>query len=312
MILALPTHFIDTIFVHGSIDELTMKFVPPLDAKFELPTSPPQNGTIVEDVHEWVQALNEYLHHGVKDFVDRPQWNEERNSRGGESLLAIQNRPSMWGRSVVCNSFADGGVIYTEDAIKERRKALQIANAEFDPLAFEGIASNVLDPTPSQWLLDHGIQRMVVGHKPTGDCAAVLSSKYTGVEIVAVDTSYSHRKDLKESCKRFGDSRGDAIALVEIVGKEECNWLESFGVLSCCNEYRNYYPILNRSKRSEEFNDVGDPYLGRQLPNSWWVKALTEASNYHLCRGTGRFVEYCSRPMNEVRNELDQRECVEN
>ena len=207
----------------------------------------------------------------------------------------------MWGRTVVCNSFADGGVIHSENALNERKKALQIANEQLDPRAFEGIASNVLDPAPSKWLLDHGIQRMVVGHKPTGDCAAVLSSKYTGVEIVSVDTSYSHRKDLKESRKRFGDSRGDAIALVEIVGNGECNRLESFGVLACCNEYRNYYPMLN----SEEFNDIGDPYLGRQLPSGWWVKASTGASNYHLCRGTGRLVEYCSRPINEVKSELD-------
>ena len=108
-----------------------MKYVPTLDTKFELPTSlPPTDGSdgrMIENVHEWVQALNDYLQQGLKDFDNRPHWNEDRTSRGGEAVLAIQNRPSMWGRSVVCNSYADGGIIHTPDAEKERQRALQVA-----------------------------------------------------------------------------------------------------------------------------------------------------------------------------------------
>ena len=102
----------NTVFVHGAIDRLTAKFVPALDTKFQLPQAPPPpfdaphsslpiDGRLIDDVHEWVDALNEYMRHGMQDFVNRPEWNAERNSRGGESLLAIQNRPAMWGRSVV-------------------------------------------------------------------------------------------------------------------------------------------------------------------------------------------------------------------
>lgn len=107
----------------------------------------------------------------------------------------------------MCNSYADGGVILTEEALVERREALQSAQ-NGDALAFEGIASDVMDPAPSKWLLEHGIQRLVVGHKPTADSPAVLSSQFTGVEIVSVDLSYSHRRDLGDSAtatKRFGE-----------------------------------------------------------------------------------------------------------
>eukprot|EP00571_Detonula_confervacea_P006065 CAMPEP_0172313510 /NCGR_PEP_ID=MMETSP1058-20130122/20330_1 /TAXON_ID=83371 /ORGANISM="Detonula confervacea, Strain CCMP 353" /LENGTH=576 /DNA_ID=CAMNT_0013027169 /DNA_START=123 /DNA_END=1853 /DNA_ORIENTATION=- len=306
----------NTIFVHGAIDSLTMKFVPSLGTKFEVPTLPPPpfaapyeairtDGRIIENVHEWVESLNNYLKQGLKDFSHRPQWNDERTSRGGEGLLAIQNRPSMWGRSVVCNSYADGGVVSTDDAEQKRQQALLTAQEQLDPLAFEGIASNVMDPAPAQWLLKHGIQRIVVGHKPTGDCPAVLSSKYTGVEIVAVDTSFSHRKDLHESenigMKRFGENRGEAIAMVEIAGKDALsNWLETSGVLACGTEYSNEFPILSSSDGNKE---KGDHHLGRKLSNGWWVKVAVPP-NYHLCRGSGRFIEYDIRSMKDVMNDL--------
>lgn len=91
----------NTIFVHGAIDRLTMKYVPSLDTKFHVPKHPPPpfhdphteepaDGKIVEDVQEWIQSLNEYLHHGLEDFSARPMWNEDRTSRGGEGLLPRQ------------------------------------------------------------------------------------------------------------------------------------------------------------------------------------------------------------------------------
>jgi len=294
----------NTIFVHGSIDELTMKYVPSPDTKFELPTSlPPEDGsdgTMIENVHKWVEALNDYLQQGLKDFDDRPHWNEDRTSRGGEAVLAIQNRPSMWGRSVVCNSYADGGIIHTPDAEKERQRALQ---DEVDPLQYEGIASNVFDTKPAQWLLEHGIQRIVVGHKPTGDCAAVFSSTYNGVEILSVDTSYSHHKDVTDGTKRFGNNRGDTIALIEITGEDRMNnWLESFGTIKCGTEYSNRLPTLRKSGDKEDKDD-GDSYIGRRLPSGWWVKASIPP-NYYLCRGSGRTVEYKTRPKEEIISEL--------
>lgn len=294
----------NTIFVHGAIDRLTMRFVPSKHSKFELPTSPPptfsepsietKDGKMIDNVHEWVQSLNEYLHDGLKDFESRPHWNEDRTSRGGEALLAIQNRPSMWGRSVVCNSYADGGVVATDHAEEQRRQALRVAEEELNPLAFEGIASNVFDQEPADWLLAHGIKRIVVGHKPTGDCPAVLSSAYTGVEVCSVDTSFARRRDIStgEKSNRFGVNRGDAIALVEIAGSDHHNnCLEISGTLADGTEYSNTHPHIGNN------NDTvtGDSILGKRTLDGWWIKASVSPGRYHLCKGNGRTVEYDTR-----------------
>ena len=297
----------NTIFVHGAIDRLTMRFVPSKDSKFDLPKLPPPSfsnpsleildGTMIEDVHEWVQALNEYLHDGLKDFETRPKWNEERTTRGGEALLAIQNRPSMWGRSIVCNSYADGGVVATDDAEEQRQQALRKAEQDLNPLAFEGIASNVFDPVPADWLQKYGIKRIVVGHKPTGDCPAVLSSAYTGVEVCSVDTSFARRRDIStdEDSNRFGVNRGDAIALVEIAGTDgHNNRLEISGTLADGTEYSNAHPHIGSNSNEEE---MVDSILGKRTADGWWVKASVSPGSYHLCRGSGRNVEY------EVRGE---------
>lgn len=316
----------NTIFVHGAIDRLTMKYVPSPTTKFELPKSlpppfeapyaaTPTDGKIIENVHEWVQNLNSYLHRGLDDFVARPEWNEERTSRGGESVLAIQCRPAMWGRSVVCNSYADGGVIATPDAEAERKRATRAARERSDPVQFEGIASDAMDPEPAGWLSRHGIRRVVVGHKPTGDCPAVLSHEYHGVEVVAVDTSYSRRRDLAGDNdgtagegEQFGERRGRAIAVVEIAGEDASsrNWLETSGVLACGTEYSNRFPILggpDDDGGEDDDDDFGDRHLGRRLSDGWWVKAAVPP-NYHLCRGSGRFVEYDIRPMEDVVDDL--------
>ncbi len=194
--------------------------------------------------------------------------------------------------------------------MEERKQALQIAEENLDPLAFEGIASNVFDPVPAKWLNAHGIFRIVVGHKPTGDCPAVLSSIYTGIEIVSADTSYSRRNGLTNDHgeNKFGEFRGPAIANVEIVGSDKyCNRLETSGTLACGTEYSNKYPLLRKSTKtgtSDDINnigdDIGDPFIGRKISSGWWIKAKISPNHYHLCRGSGRVVEYDVRPVVEV------------
>ncbi|OEU12018.1 hypothetical protein FRACYDRAFT_147895, partial [Fragilariopsis cylindrus CCMP1102] len=202
-----------TLFCHGAVDRHTMGFVPKLDTKFENPTSKPKAGRSFisstsrsngdsDAVSEWTEALNEYLKIGLNDYNQRPNWNANRTSRGGEALLALQNRAAMWGRSIVSNCYGDGGCITTSYAT-EVRKERQLDddtddnddddnnNGVDDPLLFENTSSDPMDTDVSQWLLQNGIHRVVVGHKPTGDSPAVLSADYTGVEIVSADTSFS-------------------------------------------------------------------------------------------------------------------------
>ena len=63
------------------------------------------DGRRVDRVDEWVMGLNEYLAEGLRDHAARPGWDETRSSRGGEALMALQNRPAMSGRSVVSNCY---------------------------------------------------------------------------------------------------------------------------------------------------------------------------------------------------------------
>lgn len=181
--------------------------------------------------------------------------------------------------------------------------ALKASIEYSNPLSFEGTASNALDPEPAKWLLDHQIRRIVVGHKPTGDCPSVLSASYTGVEVVSADTSYSNRKELGNAFCAYGECRGAAISLIEIVGSKDSNWLEISGSLACGRLYSNRFPMIYRDIINET-SDTGDINLGKRLPDGWWVKAKISPEQYHLCRGSGRSVEYELRLSEDVRRQL--------
>ena len=151
-----------------------------------------------------------------------------------------------------------------------------------DPLVFEGISSDPMDKNVAEWLKKDGIQRVVVGHRPTGDCPAVLSSSYTGLEIVSADTSFSDTS--------ADDNRGRAITVVEILGKSEVdNHLEVSGILQDGSEYSTRYARLHPNGTDDS---VGDAMLGTMLGrDGWWIKASVEGS-YYLTRGSGRKVEF--------------------
>ena len=86
----------NTLFLHGAVDVNTMQCVPHHDTRFELPKTRAQAGKVCDDLMEWVSSLNEYLRVGLQDYQARPMWDEDRKSRGGEALLALQNRCAVW------------------------------------------------------------------------------------------------------------------------------------------------------------------------------------------------------------------------
>lgn len=272
----------NTLFCHGAVDQATMQFIPSLQTKFHLPTTKAPPAAMIDNVHEWTKALNQFLKEGLIDFEKRPYWNHDRTSRGGEALMAMQNRPAMWGRTIVSNCYGDGGCITTSHAARFRddpqRKQMQQTN----PLAFEDVTSDPTDLTVAAWLLKDGIQRVVVGHKPTGDCPAVLSPLYSGVEIVSADTSFSDTS--------AHDNRGQALAIVEIVGESPTdNQLVLSGVLRDGSNYSSTHVRLHPEGVDPS---TGDPNLGTTWGDQgWWIKAIVNA-NYYLTRGNGRQVEY--------------------
>lgn len=283
----------NTLFCHGAVDQATMKFIPSVETKFENPPSKPPPADEIDNVQEWTKALNNYLRHGLGDFQSRPHWNKERTTRGGEALMALQNRPAMWGRSIISNCYGDGGCITTDEAARIRNEPQRKDMERTNPLAFEKVSSDPMDQRVADWLLKDGIQRVVVGHKPTGDCPAVLSALYTGVEIVSADTSFSDTS--------AGDNRGKALALVEIIGASSTdNSLELSGFLRNGSRYSTVFVRLH-----PEGVDIssGDPNLGKRVgEEGWWIKSAVDGQ-YHLTRGNGRKVEYHSVPQRCIANE---------
>ena len=275
----------NTLFVHGAVDANTMKYIPRRDTRFERPLSRPPPGKMCDDLNEWVDALNDFLEAGLLDYRSRPFWDEDRTSRGGGALLALQNRAAVWGRSIISNCYGDGGCITTNHALLYLDDPNRSELEERDPLVFENVSSNPRDPKVAAWLKDNHIRRVIVGHKPTGDCPAVLSAIYTGVEIVSGDTSYS---DVTAD-----DNRGMALPNIEIVGKSAIdNQLEISGRLS---DGRVYHSVFNRLHGDEIDETVGDSNLGIETKDGFWIKAHT-SEHYRLCRGKGREVEHNDVP----------------
>lgn len=272
----------NTLFCHGCVDRATMRFIPSMHTKFENPASKPPPAAEIDNVQEWTRQLNHFMKSGLEDFQKRPRWDKTRTTRGGEALMALQNRPAMWGRSIISNCYGDGGCITTENAAKIRDDPERQRMEQTNPLIFEKVCSDPLDEDVAKWLLKDGIRRVVVGHKPTGDCPAVLSSLYTGVEIVSADTSFSDTS--------ADDNRGRALALVEIVGHSSTdNSLKLSGVTREGSCYSSMYVRLHEDGVDES---VGDPLLGTTLDSDgWWIKATVD-DTYYLTRGEGRNVEY--------------------
>ena len=230
-VACVAVHIGNTLFVHGAVDIDNYGWIPP-HTKFQIPEDESRPDVPrVDSVSEWVAGLNAYLRAGLADHAARPAWDEPvRSTRGGESLMALQNRCAMWGRSVVSNCYGDGGNVTTAEALTKRAQKLAEMGSSPETsggrasLLYEGVCSNPRDPTVVAWLQRSGVRRVVVGHKPCGDCPAVMSSRYSGTEIVCADTAFSDTSSKP-------DMRGVALASVVLVGTAEENHTELHGVL---------------------------------------------------------------------------------
>jgi len=266
----------------------------------------------VSGVAEWVAGLNEYLRAGLQDHLARPGWDDAtRRSRGGESLVALQNRCAMWGRSVVSNCYGDGGNVSSAKALQKRAEALAAIGSSSAgteggraSLRYEGVCSDPRDPAVAAWLRRSGVCRVVVGHKPCGDSPAVCSSRYTGVEIVCGDTSFSDTN--------APDMRGVAVASVVLVGPPAGgNFTCVHGVLRDGRCYAGRFATLGGELNVDDA-DAGDPCLGTVSADGWWTKVplapregrQQSRAVYVQSRGQGRSVEYRDAPLETVQQAL--------
>ena len=161
---------------------------------------------------------------------------------------------------------------------------------------YERFCADPRDAAVAAWLRRGGVRRLVVGHKPSGDSPAVLCSRYTGLEVISADLSYS------DACAP--DNRGAAVAGVLIRGESlQANHALVYGTLS---DGRRHEARL-RTLGGDEDGAGGDPYVGSEVGEGWWVKARCWApsgapsgATYLLAKGAGRKVEYRNVPVDEM------------
>eukprot|EP01120_Amphizonella_sp_Union-15-10_P008817 TRINITY_DN3242_c0_g1_i1.p1 TRINITY_DN3242_c0_g1~~TRINITY_DN3242_c0_g1_i1.p1 ORF type:complete len:181 (-),score=24.77 TRINITY_DN3242_c0_g1_i1:34-576(-) len=144
------------------------------------------------------------------------------------------------------------------------------------------------------YLKKSGIYRVVTGHKPFGDSPTVIKSH--GVEFITADTSFS---DPSKS-----DNRGIAVSEVCIQGTESDNQTFIHGQLKEGKKYEFYVSKDN----GEPNNSIGDPYIGLQTLDGWWVKVKfldLGVQKYLLSRGEGHKVFYKELTRKELESHLN-------
>ena len=148
------------------------------------------------------------------------------------------------------------------------------------------------DPEFSSFLVDEGINKIVVGHKPQGDAPLLMQCSY-GLKVMMGDSSYAKSGTrwpgkLSEVKNYSGPIRGDTRGNVtsEIVfsidNNEHKNSIKSnVFIHGICSDGQNYAFDWNDDS---EFSD----YLGLKTKDDWWVKGIME--NYDSTCKEKRFL----------------------
>ena len=110
----------NTIWVHGALDAINIGVVPEDSTKFCTPDAPQPFRTVTAGAAAWATEMNALMQRGLLDHAARPVWDESRKSRGGEVLIALQNRAALSGRCIVSSAYADGGCITSAEAPARR------------------------------------------------------------------------------------------------------------------------------------------------------------------------------------------------
>lgn len=234
----------NTVFVHGGINDLNLGTVPG-DEK------------IRENIDEWLIDLNKWKNDQINEYENNPNWNEYPTSdddfgkRGANDLM-------YYG---IPGGHNDKTIVYS----------YHLPN---------GNPENLSEKT-SSFLFNSGINRIIVGHQPHGDCPTMITTN-DKVQVVTCDTSYS---DVSKK-----DNRG--LAVSEVILYEEDQVIEVHGILKDAQEieYRLPCPTIEPLKRND--NIEIDYLLGKQISNNFWVKSKLkimpeDRKEYLICKGEG-------------------------
>ena len=237
------------LFVHGGLNKDNVGGVP-------------GRASTCSSVDGWVRALNAFHTSQVEEYVRAfpPRSGTfSYDGRAGDLLMDYGVPGGAGGKSVVYASFLK-----------------------------DGNATEV-DPAVEDFMAGSGVNTVVAGHTPHGDCPMVISGDV--VRVITADTSYSH----------FGhksawgvDNRGCAIGEV-LIGRDGACLIH--GILADGTLYD--------FKLSPPGQSGGDPYVGRKVPGGGWVKCRLSQEDaqgkiYVSCIGEGRKLTHTRWTENEL------------
>lgn len=242
----------NTLFVHGAADKRGLQFIPSMETRF-CPNKSVE-GRHVEDLHGWVEEINAFAQQCILDWKRRPHWETGGDGvtrRGGDALMAYQNKPAILNKTVAVHSYVDGLNIAAPGSLRE---------------GFEQ-RSDPYDKEVQTYLAQYGVRRVVVGHTPSGEAPASFVDPSSGFQLISADTNYATTST--------GDRRGGSWCEVVI---EPSGRARLHGALA---DGRGTY---NCSVDE-------DPYIGTRRPDGSWVKVRLTSGAYLVSKGSGRHVE---------------------
>jgi hypothetical protein len=241
----------NTLFVHGAADERGLGFVPNLDLKFVWNQPEEVVGEHYEHLDEWIEKLNAFKEESLAQWRQQLRWDETGTIRGGDALMAYQNKRAIQCKTVCVHAYVDGKNIGEEDAYTPGNKSGIRSGYE--------LRSNPHSEKAASYMRKAGISRVIVGHTPSGRAPAILVEK-NGVDIVSADTNYAESDG----------SRGN-------------NWCE---VLVDKEAVQIHGVALER-----EYDCVMEAPIGNLVEvdgEMWWVKVKFDNGEFLISRGRGR------------------------
>jgi len=181
----------------------------------------------IDDVHEWVAALNQWKSTQVAEWIETPSWsgaslaehvvelrleNDETSIDIPPSVPTAQREVTRWKTLDGCTLRGGGQALqdyglFTDGPTVVLGRHLQKTGM---PMSVPDEAMDLLNKG--------GIRRVVVGHTPHGTCPTIIKAGGPGMQepglvVVMADTSFS---DMKAA-----DNRGSAVSEVQLLDNGE-------------------------------------------------------------------------------------------
>jgi hypothetical protein len=235
---------------------------------------PGQNQRI-DDVQEWVQALNEWKEKQVDEWENQPKWSVrpetpsyDAGKRGGNELMNY------------CVNGSPPSVV---------------VGRHLEP---EGMP-RPLEPALCSKLRACGVYRMVLGHTPHGNCPTMIRSGDESCPflVAMVDTSYSDM--------RAADNRGTAVSTLDVMKdgtiRVRGRLPQSVEGGECIEYEMSPDPLQMRYELVGTMQPANEPD-NTPTANRRFVKArFAQSDRYLLCHVDGFKVEYSTMSDAEAR-----------